>query len=330
MKLLAMKKLIFTLTLLALFIACEDSKSDKHAMLPTSSGNINNLQVVIDDDLWSGEVGEAIRNHFAATVDGLPQEEPLFTINQLPLNSFDGFTQNNRIFLYVKKGEKKQIKPTEDHYAKPQNGVFISGNTNQELIDVINENASDIISGFKETEMNEKQRRMSLSRLNVQPLKDSLKISLTMPSVYRIAKLSNDFAWLRKDIRTGDLNVLIYEMPLDAFQNEETRMQEIISMRDSIGKKHIHGTVEGSYMITEKAFAPYLFETKVNNRFAYQAKGTWELYNFFMAGPFVNYIIEDKPNNRYLVIEGFTFAPSIEKRDYQFELESIINSIEFE
>lgn len=314
----------------SLFLSCEDSKSDKQAMLPTSSGNINNLQVVIDDDLWSGEVGETIRNHFASTVDGLPQEEPLFTINQLPLNSFEGFTQKHRNFLYVKKGEQKQYKPTTDHYAKPQTGIFISGNTNEELIELINEKASEIISSFRETEMKEKQRRMSLALLDVKPLKDSLNVSFIMPSVYRIAKLTSDFAWLRKDIRTGDLNVLIYEMPLDAFQNEETRMQEIISMRDSIGKAHIPGPNEGSYMITEKAFAPYLFETQVNDRFAYQAKGTWEVFNFFMAGPFVNYIIEDKPNNRYLVVEGFTFAPSINKRDYQFELESIINSIKFE
>ncbi|WP_229741242.1 DUF4837 family protein [Planktosalinus lacus] len=324
-----MKKLFFVLAFTSFFISCEDSKSDRQAMLPTSSGNINNLQVVIDDDLWSGEVGETIRSHFAATVEGLPQEEPLFTINQLPLNSFEGFTQKHRNFLYVKKGEQMQYKPTTDHYAKPQTGIFISGNSNEELIGLINDKASEMISSFRETEIKEKQRRMSLALLEVKPLKDSLKVSLTMPSVYRIAKLSSDFAWLRKDIRTGDLNILIYEMPLDAFQNEETRMQEIISMRDSIGKKHIHGTVEGSYMITEKAFAPYLFETKVNDRFAYQAKGTWELYNFFMAGPFVNYIIEDKPNNRYLVIEGFTFAPSINKRDYQFELESIIHSIKF-
>jgi hypothetical protein len=46
-----------------------------------------------------------------------------------------------------------------------------------------------------------------------------------------------------------------------------------------------------------------------------------------MAGPFINYVIEDKLNNRLIVAEGFTFAPSIEKRDHVFELEAIIRSI---
>ncbi len=49
-----------------------------------------------------------------------------------------------------------------------------------------------------------------------------------------------------------------------------------------------------------------------------------------MAGPFVNYVIDDIANNRQLVIEGFVLAPSVRKRDYMFELEAIIKSIKFE
>lgn len=325
-----MKKAVFICLLMLTFLSCEDTKEQKQAMLPTSSGNINNLQVVIEDDLWQGEVGETIRKHFAATVDGLPQEEPIFSINQLPPNSFEGFTQKNRIFIYVKKGEKKQFKPSIDYYAKPQNGIFISGNSNAELIELIEEKAEEMIQSFQKTEMKEKQRRMSLSLFDPKPVKDSLGVSFIAPSVYRIGKLTNNFAWLRKDIRSGDLNLLIYEMPLNHFENDSTRIQDIIKMRDSIGKTHIPGPVENSYMITEKAYSPYLFESEVNGKFAYQTKGTWEVYNFFMAGPFVNYIIRDEQNNRNLVVEGFTFAPSIDKRDYQFELEAIIQSFKFE
>jgi len=82
-------------------------------------------------------------------------------------------------------------------------------------------------------------------------------------------------------------------------------------------------------MITEEAYAPYLFTTEIDGKFAYETKGTWEVKNNFMAGPFVNYAIKDSINNRILVIEGFTFAPSIGKRDYQFELEAIIKSVQF-
>ena len=49
-----------------------------------------------------------------------------------------------------------------------------------------------------------------------------------------------------------------------------------------------------------------------------------------MSGPFINYWIEDEVNNRFLVAEGFVFAPSVEKRAYVFELEAIIQSISFQ
>jgi len=51
--------------------------------------------------------------------------------------------------------------------------------------------------------------------------------------------------------------------------------------------------------------------------------------NDYMLGPFINYSIIDRTNKRVLVLEGFCYAPSKEKRDLMFELESIIKSVEF-
>jgi hypothetical protein len=51
--------------------------------------------------------------------------------------------------------------------------------------------------------------------------------------------------------------------------------------------------------------------------------------NDFMSGPFINYAIIDKKNKRIIVLEGFCYAPSKEKRDLMFEAESIIKSIQF-
>jgi hypothetical protein len=42
-----------------------------------------------------------------------------------------------------------------------------------------------------------------------------------------------------------------------------------------------------------------------------------------MSGPFINYAIIDKENNRVLVLEGFCYSPSKEKRDLMLELEAI-------
>lgn len=46
-----------------------------------ANGKINTISVIIDDKLWNREIGDSIRNKFASPVIGLPEEEPLFTIN---------------------------------------------------------------------------------------------------------------------------------------------------------------------------------------------------------------------------------------------------------
>ena len=47
-----------------------------------------------------------------------------------------------------------------------------------------------------------------------------------------------------------------------------------------------------------------------------------------MSGPFINYTLFDKVHRRILVLEGFCYAPSKEKRDLMFELEAMIKSIQ--
>ena len=64
---------------------------------------------------------------------------------------------------------------------------------------------------------------------------------------------------------------------------------------------------------------PYYYRAIVDGKQAYLTKGTWEVANDFMAGPFVNYMIQDTLKNRILVVEGFVFAPTASKRDYMFD-----------
>jgi hypothetical protein len=49
-----------------------------------------------------------------------------------------------------------------------------------------------------------------------------------------------------------------------------------------------------------------------------------------MAGPFISYSVIDKPNNRLVIVEGMTYAPSINKRDYMFELEAILKTLKID
>lgn len=320
-----MKPLYYSLLLSLLFFSCNESGTKGTSHLPKSLGNINTLQVVTPNDLWNGSVGEEIRNFFAAPTDGLPQDEPLFSMNQMPPETYTGFARKYRLVLYVNLGNIDTVEIRKDTYSKPQTGAFITAKTKEGLVRLIKENHAQVIAAFHESEIAERQRRTNLSVMKLDSLEDKMGVSLKIPSAYHIAKASDDFYWIRKELKSGSTNIIIYEVPLDMINKDSTTVGDIIRMRDSIGGKHLPVEDDGQF-ITEEAYAPFLFTTEINGKPAYETKGTWEVKNQYIAGPFVNYAVRDEAGNRYLILEGFTYAPSVEKRDLQFELESILKS----
>ena len=321
-----MRLCINALCLFLVLTACKDSNSKK-VYKPQSSGNINDLSVVIDNSLWDLSVGEAIRSTVGAPLYGLPQDEPQFSLRQIPSSVFSGFVKNTRLVLKIVKGVAASTKFYTNPYAAPQKMVVVNGMTNEEIIGQLNTNQAKIKNAFKKQEIQEKQRRTKKSLFNSEALTNQLGINIQFPSIYRIAKQENDFFWLRRDIKTGTVNLLLYTLPYDKKRTEDALAKRIIKVRDSIGKKHIEGPIEGSYMTTEKAYTAFFGKTKVGALNGFATKSIWQVKDAFMSGPFINYWIQDTINNRYLVAEGFVFAPSVQKRDYIFELEAIIQSI---
>ncbi|WP_310558566.1 DUF4837 family protein [Flavobacterium sp.] len=319
------KNLVLILSLLPfLFFSCEKKEDN----LPrNATGKTNTISVIIDDQLWNGEIGESIRNKFASPVIGLPQEEPLFTINQYPVKLMEGFMTDSRTIIVVKKDKKTLFEIQKNQYASPQNVFHISGKTNGDILEIIEKHTSKIIQIIKETEIAESQRINRQSLINPIIIRNKFQIALEVPYGYSYALQKNKFLWLKKEIISGNSSLLIYEVPIKSIRNNATTITNIIRIRDSIGNLYISGAELNTPMMTEEGYSPYLFKLKLNGKETYETKGTWELKNDFMSGPFVNYAIVDEPHNRILILEGFCYSPSKKERDLMHELESIIKSV---
>ena len=106
-----MNKTLFLCLCFSLALFSCQKNDDK--LTQDTSGAINTISVIVDDQLWNGEVGDSIRNKFAAPVLGLPQEEPLFSINQYPVKLFEGFSTDSRNIIIIKKESKNKKKEKE-------------------------------------------------------------------------------------------------------------------------------------------------------------------------------------------------------------------------
>lgn len=325
-----MKKFV-TLSITILFLvmlSCKDS-GPKQRFLPPSTGGINSLMVVMDTELWQGGIGDKIREQFAAPVLGLPQGEPKFSITQIPPQVFKGAITYSRSVLFVQQDTLSLAHIKSDVYAKPQKVAVIKGETYNDLAGNVDSLAGMAIASFKKVEIAEAQKRFTRSLNKEKAFEEEFGISLNVPSLYKVGKREKNFVWMDIQIPKGTMNIVAYSMPWDSFANDSTFVNDIIKMRDSIGKKYVPGPYENTFMITEKAFSPYVFPAQIGGKKAAEARGIWEINGYPMAGPFLTFIINDKENNRKLVLEGFTFAPSAEKRDYMFELEAILRTVKF-
>ena len=298
----------------------------KEADLPRkTTGKINTISVIIDDQLWNGEIGDSIRNKFASPVIGLPEEEPLFTINQYPVKLLEGFATDSRAILVIKKEAENKFEIKENQYASPQNVFHISGKTATEILQLLEEHTPEIIHRIEQGEIAESQRINKKALLQTTSFKKEFQLTIQVPSDFEYALRKPNFVWLKKKIISGSSSLLLYQVPLSTITNSNAAIN-ILTMRDSIGK-YIKGTEPNTYMISETGYTPYFFKSKIDNRLAYETRGTWQLQNDYMSGPFINYTIVDTINRRLLVLEGFCYSPSKEKRDVMHELEAIIHSV---
>ena len=311
-----MKKTAIILFFLITALSCSDNQQK---LLPASSGNINNISVVTNDELWEGAVGEVIRENFGRPIYGLPQIEPIFSLSHIPSKVFSGFATKSRTILKIDISENEGVFNFKNTYASPQRIIQITANSPDKIIEIINENLNSIYSTMYFNEIQEKQRRISKNLNKTQAIKKNTGVSLRFPSAYRVAKADTNFVWIRRDIETGSVNLFIQR------QRNQTE-QSIIEKRDSISKIYIPGPVENTYMSTDLIYTPNTQQINVGGKQVFETRGLWEIEGQFMAGPFLNFQIK-LGDDDFIMLDGFVYSPGSTKREYIFELEAIMRSL---
>ena len=226
-----MKQFAFLFIIALSFISCKESAEEAKAVLSESNGKINNVSIIIDDNLWNGEIGDSIRKKFAAPVDGLPQEEPLFTLNQYPTKVFEGFVRKSRNIIIVKKGKEAGFASNTNKYAKPQNVFFISGTDTEDVLTILEQKSAEIIKTIKASEIIENQVRMKKSLIPDAQVQKMFGVSLKIGFGYKYDMVKDKFIWLRKEFTSGYNSVLIYEVPINTIEKDTNIIANITAMR---------------------------------------------------------------------------------------------------
>ncbi len=307
-------------------LSCDERPENKQKntrILPSSSGNINELVIVVNNSLWNGKVGKQLKTIFEQEVKGIPQQEPIYRILHTTKKMFGRILKVHRNILVVEIGDKDSYISKKDKYASPQQYQNIISTTPEGLIKLLKQKQKQIIQKYRTSDIAILQKDLRKTSWNKIPFLQNKGIKMDIPQAYTIAKEEENFIWMKKETHKSSLSLMIYTIPI---KNEFNFNPNSAMIRDSISKIHIQSYVKDSYMQIEKAYLPYMSNKILDNMICIETKGVWNMKNDFMGGAFINYLMIDEKNKRLIGIDGFSYAPAKEKRNIMFQLEAILNS----
>jgi hypothetical protein len=126
------------------------------------------------------------------------------------------------------------------------------------------------------------------------------------------------------DVQQG---FVIYREPY--LSDQQFSLEARLDKRNSVMRKHLPGPTKGSYMTTEMRYVPSYEEVVFNGQFASELRGLWRIENSYMGGPFYSLTMLDERSGELLTVEGYTYAPYFDKREYMREAEAVVRSLQW-
>ncbi len=339
-----MKRLVLLFVAAMMLAACANPSSDE-PQKRGSSGKTLELLVVADPDVYCGDTKELVDSLFGRPQECLPSPESMFSVVNIPVSSYKNTemfrTHRNVLLLDVNEENPDKVYMHIDDYAAPQ-VVFDFAMKNR---DALQENLRKYEQVMLRELYKAEHRRMfkifkGMQDYEInQQIKDKFGFSLMFPNEYHIAKMAEDFAWVRKEAKDFGIGVLIDVFPYesrDAFDE-----QHILDRLDTVMRRQVPASAPDSYMGIERRRdeqGNYLLEIKSrvvdfdSSSYCVETRGCWRTFGDFMGGPFVTYTLLDPTEKKVVMLTGYVFCPRNKpstKRDLLMQVESICRTVKF-
>ena len=314
-------------------IGC-NSPENKALTKKSSSGKTQEVLLAANKGLYTGATKELLDSILLEPQDGLPQPEPRFSVVTVPVSSLENtqmFQMHRNIILCdVKEGNPDKLYIHHDHWAEPQVFVDIVASSEESLQALLRKHANRIVEEMYKAEYRRMDAAFYKDR-NVElmhQIEDTFGFSLTVGKEFRMAKQSEDFAWIMKRTKDFDLNVLVHIEPYR--EQSQFEQEKIYNRLDTTMRRNVPTQAEGTYMGTERRFEMTSRVVDFEGaKYAVETRGLWRSFGDFMGGPFVNYTLLSPDGKQLVELTGFVYCPRFDKRDYMMQVDGICRSIKW-
>lgn len=323
---------LLILILILTIQSCSDSGDSRTSFLPNVGGSSGEVVVVIDKVKWDGEAGKKLREILEAPIPELPQAEPVFDLVNVSPGGFGDLyiTHRNVVIVETGPGKKAIVTYNLNVYAKSQLVITIEGETDDDIIELLKTQGQKIIDKINITERDRliSYYKGSLNSVNFSTLLNTHKLILWVPSNYALDVNEKGFVWLSYETPLTTQSILVHYFDYNGenYFNEDS----IRTILNNMTRTKVKGPVDGSWMTIEERLPVNYSTFRFRDRNYAMLKGLWTLENGFMGGPFVTLVTKDEVNNRFVMLDGFVYAPNDDKRELLRQVESILFTAGFD
>ena len=337
--------------------SCSDDVRSKMAASKPALGTSNQMVVIADKDVWESEVGDTFRFYYKSAYPILPQPEPTFDIKHFTprdlkaepvrtelrtyvfLGNLTDETSETAMMIREDLGDKKietaktnknySTTIARDKWAQGQMLIYQFGFSHEELMNNVKKNFPAVAQKVRESDKRLIESSTYYGQENsnlMNEIKAKIGVDMRIPPDYYLAIHDGNSVWLRKETDVLSSNIILRKVK---YTSEKQLTKEGIKIAlDSLGRKYITTSIEGAYKHINDVDLPMMTKTmEINNFYAVESRGIWEMVNDFMGGPFVSYVFHNKEKGELLIAEGFVHAPGKDKRDFMQQLEHIFHTV---
>lgn len=351
--------LVFSLLALNAFSCANEAVQKSMEAEKIAFGKINRINVLCDQSVWDGPLGDSIRNYYGAAYPILPQPEPIFDLHHLTLEDLrkDPLRKELRTYIVVGDlsdqesetaalirrdvGTEKISATTADNgygnsvarnkWAKGQTIVYLYGNSEEKLIENITNSFSAVAKRLHQADEKIIDATAFFNGENIglaSEISALMGVKMRIPEEFKPAMKETDIVWLRRETSEASSNIIIQKIPYT--DQSQLSREGIKAIRNEMGKAYVSSTLPDTYMRINDVDLPLIVETtRVNGDYALEARGIWDIVNDFMGGAFISYLVYDPAKKELLFMDAFVHAPGKEKRDLMQQLDYILNTAQY-
>lgn len=312
-----------------LFASCADEgNGDK--ILPGNTGRHSEIVIVADSITWAGHSAKLIKDIYQKQYPLLLKEEPFFNLIVFDKRDFSSIIKTHKnIIVFEKSDSINKIKTFNDRWAKDQFILYLQMNDDKKLAEKIAETKQELFDYFYIADLDRIGSKVVDHKLGglYYSMQKEKGVEFIIPQDFFIVHDTTDFVWVRREKPHLTESITYFE---EDYTNEnQFGLESILNVRDSLYKEQVEGSVDNSYMTTERRFTPEMDTIYLNDQFTIRTRGWWKMQNDWMGGYFVRYTLPDLERRKLIHIEAFLYCPKYNKMFYLRELEAILNSFAF-